>query len=336
MKDGGLLWAAFTFCSLIIVYSGSRLAKYGDVISEKTGLGKTWIGVALMACVTSLPELVTGISSITFADAPDIATGDVLGSCVFNMFILAFLDALYKPMPISTKAGRGHILSAGFGIILLSVTAMGLVLRHYPCRIGWVGATSLLSVLIYLLAMKMIYSHEKREIATFMKEMAVEMKYKDIPLRKAITLYGANALVVIVAAMFLPSIGKGIAESTGLSQTFVGNMLIAASTSLPEIVVSIAAVRIDAVDLAIGNLFGSNIFNIFILFMDDLFFIKGPILSFVSWQHIIPAVSAIAMTATAVAGLIYRAEKKPLFLAWDSLSIMSLYLANHILLYAAR
>src|SRR3989337_268144 len=97
-----------------------------DIIAEKTGLGRTWIGVVLMASVTSLPELATGISSVTYAGVPDIAVGDVLGSCVFNMLILAILDAVYGPMPISAKAHQGHILSAGFGILLLSVVALSI------------------------------------------------------------------------------------------------------------------------------------------------------------------------------------------------------------------
>ena len=80
-----LLWIGFIICTAAIVFAGMRLSKYGDIIAEKTGLGRTWIGVVLMASVTSLPELVTGISSVTYAGVPDIAAGDVLGSCVFNM-----------------------------------------------------------------------------------------------------------------------------------------------------------------------------------------------------------------------------------------------------------
>jgi cation:H+ antiporter len=123
--------------------------------------------------------------------------------------------------------------------------------------------------------------------------MAVELKYQKIPARTAVTHYVINAAIVIIAAVFLPKIGEGIAESTGLGQTFVGNIFIAVSTSLPEVVVSVSAVKMDAVDLAIGNLFGSNIFNIFILALDDLLFIKGPILSFVQMNHAVSAVSAI-------------------------------------------
>ncbi len=103
------LWFGFVVCTLSIVYSGTRLSKYGDIIAEKTGLGRAWIGVVLMASVTSLPELVTGISSVTYAGVPDIAVGDVLGSCVFNMLILTILDTMYQPAPISTKAHQGHV-----------------------------------------------------------------------------------------------------------------------------------------------------------------------------------------------------------------------------------
>jgi cation:H+ antiporter len=162
------------------------------------------------------------------------------------------------------------------------------------------------------------------------------MKYEDISLRTAITNYCINAIIVIIAATFLPTIGKGIAETTGLGQTFVGNIFIAISTSLPEVVVSISAVKIDAIDLAIGNLFGSNLFNILILAIDDVFFVKGPIFSFTNQNHMISALSAIVMTTIAIIGLTYRAEKKKLFLAWDSIGMILVYVVNLMLLYRLK
>jgi cation:H+ antiporter len=331
-----LLWLAFIICTSVIVYSGARLSKYGDIIAEKTGLGRTWIGVVLMASVTSLPELVTGLSSVTFAGVPDIAAGDVLGSCVFNMLILTILDAFYRQMPISTRAHHGNILSGGIGILMISGVAVSLLAGPKIFTFGWIGAYTLVTVFIYLLAMRLVFIYEKRNITAYMKEVAVEARYKDISKKTAFVNYGINALIVIISAVFLPKIGEGIAESTGLGQTFVGNVLIAISTSLPEVVVSISAVRMDAIDLAIGNLFGSNIFNIFILAIDDFFFLKGPILSYVSPLHAISALSAIAMTAIAIIGLTYRVEKKRLFLAWDSIGILLVYVSNLMLLYQLR
>jgi cation:H+ antiporter len=330
------LWIAFIVCTSVIVYAGTRLSKYGDIIAEKTGLGRTWVGVVLMASVTSLPELVTGISSVTYASVPDIAIGDVLGSCVFNMVIISFLDAIHRPAPISSRAHHGHVLSAGFGILLLSITAVSLFFNNRIIALGWIGPYTLFFVVVYFVAMRLVYFYEKKQISVFVKEVAIELKYEDIPIKKAIVNYAINAIFVITAAVFLPSIGEGIAEATDLGQTFVGNIFIAVSTSLPEVVVSVAAVKIGAIDLAIGNLFGSNIFNIFILALDDVFFTKGPLLSFASQNHIISALSAIAMTTIAIIGLTYRTEKKPLLLAWDSIGILLMYVINLMLLYMLR
>ena len=331
-----LLWSGFLICTGAIVYAGIKLSRYGDIIAEKTGLGKVWIGVVLMASVTSLPELVTGLSSVTYAEVPDIAVGDVLGSCVFNMLILSILDAFYRQTPISTRAHHGNVLSGGFGILLISIVVISLYAGNKTPILGWIGFDSLILGVIYFIAMRLVFFYEKRHIAEYIKEVSIELKYKDIPTRTALINYAINALIVITAAVFLPKIGVGIAETTGLGQTFVGNIFIAISTSLPEVVVSISAVKMDAVDMAIGNLFGSNIFNIFILVIDDFFFVKGPLLSFADTNHIPSALSAVAMTTVGIIGLTYRAEKKPLFLAWDSIGILLLYINNVMLLYMLR
>lgn len=331
-----LFWLGFIICTAVIVYSGTRLSKYGDIIAEKTGLGRAWTGLVLLASVTSLPELVTGISSVTFARVPDIATGDVLGSCVFNMLIIAMLDARYRIMPISTKAQQGHVLSAAFGILLLGVVSMSIILGNKITPLGWIGHYSIFFIIIYFLAIRLIYSYEKRQIAAAIHEKAVEMRYETISLKTAVSQYIINAVVVVIAAAFLPFIGEGIAKATGLGQTFVGNIFIALSTSLPEIVVSLSAVKIGAIDLAVGNLFGSNLFNIFILALDDIFFIKGPILSYSNPNHIVSALSAIMMTAVAILGLTYRTAKKPLFIAWDSMALIIVYVINLMLLYMLK
>ncbi len=331
-----MLWIAFIACTSVIFYAGTRLSKYGDIIAEKTGLGRTWIGVVLMASVTSLPELVTGISSVTYAGLPDIAVGNITGACIFNMVTLAILDVIHQPGPISAKAHHGHVLSAAFGILLMAITVMGIFLGDHILHSGWIGIYTPLFIIIYFSAMRLVYYYEKRKIAEFIKEMALELKYKEISTKTAIINYGINAAAVIIAAVFLPEIANGIAETTGLGQTFVGTIFVAISTTLPELTVSISAVKIGAIDLAIGNLFGSNIFNIFILSLDDIFFTKGPLLSFVSQYHIISALSVILMTSLAIIGLTYRTEKKFLFISWDSISILLIYFVNLGILYMLR
>jgi len=330
-------WAMYAACTALIVFSGSKLSRYGDILAGKTGLGRTWIGVVLMASVTSLPELITGLGSVTYAGVPDIAVGNVLGSCAFNLLILALLDVLQRPLPLSTRAHHGHTLSAGFGILLLCIVSMGLILKNRSLPIGWIGGYSLLLLGTYLVAMRMIYMYEKRRVAAFAKERSEEPGYEETPMRSALLNYSLHAGVIILAASTLPLVGKGIAESTALGQTFVGSIFISASTCLPEVVVCLAAIRMGAVDLAIGNLLGSNIFNVgLILAADDFFFTPGALLSFVDPGQVVTAISAVAMSAIAVLGFTYRAEKKRLWLAWDAIAMVAVYLVNLLILFSMR
>ncbi|UCH79799.1 MAG: hypothetical protein JSW20_08565 [Nitrospiraceae bacterium] len=330
------LWLAFIICTAVIIYSGSRLSRYGDIIAEKTGLGGTWVGLIMLASITSLPELITGLSSVLVVNVPNIAIGDILGSCVFNLLIYAALDVIYRPVPLSTKADQGNILSAGSGILLLCVVAMSFVLGEHAGSLGWIGMYSIVICGIYLAAIRLVFFYEKRQISLYMKDRAIELKYRDVSMKTALLNYCINGLIIVAAAVFLPKIGEGLAVSTGLGKTFVGNIFIALSTSLPEVVVSVSAVKINALNLAIGNLLGSNLFNLFILVIDDVFFIQGPILSHVEKIHIIPALSAITMTALVIIGLMYRASKKSFVLAWDALGIMCVYILNLVALYLLK
>lgn len=321
-----ILWLQFVAVAAVIVFAGSKLSKYGDVIAEKTGMGRTWVGVVLMASVTSLPELITGVSAVALFDLPDIAVGNILGACMFNMLTLALLDVLSGPTPISTRANQGHVLAAGFGVLMLGVAAMSIAASLSMPAVGWLGWNSVAFFLIYAVSMRTVFLFEKRRIAELVHERVEAARYVSVSLGKAYRNYAMNAALVIGAATYLPHLGDQIAAATGLGGTFVGTTLIALTTTLPELAVSISALRIDAADLVYGNLFGSNLFNLAILAIDDLLYLKGPLLSDVAQSHMVSANAAMAMTAVAVIGLTYRASKKRFLFAWDSLAIVMVYL----------
>lgn len=330
------LWLQFIVCAGVILISGTYLSKYGDIIAEKTGLGRTWIGVVLMASVTSLPELVTGISSVAIFDLPDIAAGNILGACMLNLLMIPVLDLVGGSPPISTRVHQGHVLTAGFGILMLGLVSLSTMLGTSLPSLGWIGVTSLVLIVIYLLAMRMVFVYEKRRIAEFVKEMAEEIQYRHISKSKAYAMFGANALLIIGAAIYLPQLGEEIAARTGLGQTFVGSVFIALSTTLPELVVSVSALMIGATDMAVGNLFGSTVFNVFVLALDDIFYTAGPLLAYVSENHLVSSVSAMIALSIAIIGLTYRADKKPIFFAWDSLAILAIYVFTLSVLYMMR
>ncbi len=327
----------FILCSGAIVFAGVMVSRYGDAIAEKTGLGRTWIGLILLASVTSLPELVTGISSVTIAGVPDIALGDIMGSCVFNLVIIALMDLLHVPGPIFSSAEQGHIITAGFGIILIGVVSVSIFLGGEVPTIGNIGLYTPLIILIYFVGITSVYTFEKRKIAKFFGEAAHALRYNHISMRRALAGYFLSAAVIIVAAVFLPFIGDRLSAQTGLGRSFVGTSFIAAATSLARLVISITALRIGAADMAIANLFGSNMFNIFVIAVDDILFRGGPLLKNVSGNHVITGFMAIIMTGVAVIALTYRLSKKTsLGMGWDSIILVLAYITNLLLLFSLR
>ncbi|HEX5169181.1 MAG TPA: hypothetical protein VFW11_08390, partial [Cyclobacteriaceae bacterium] len=305
----------FLLCAALIFFSGKKLSYYGDVIAEKSGLGKIWVGLLLMATVTSLPELITGISSVRVVGSADLAVGNVLGSCVFNLAILSLLDALIPKEPLFIKVEQTQVLAATLGTILLAMVGVGLFLDNVVI-LGWIGLMSFLFILVYFASIKLLHRFTTKSKPQESPTVDNEQKKA---LQTAIGWYSFHALIVIAASLFLPVFGENIAIKSGLGETFIGTLLLAASTSLPEMAISLSAVRRGSVDIAVGNLFGSNIFNVFTLAIDDLFYTKGDLLKVASESHIISIFSTIIMTSVAVVGLTFRSSKKRFVLALDTL-----------------
>lgn len=332
-----LLWTEFIIVAAVIVVCGTQLSKYGDVIAEKTGLGRAWIGLVLMASITSLPELITGISSVALAKVPDIAAGDIMGSCVFNLVILALLDPMHKGSPIFSRVGQSHLLSAGFGVTLIGLASTSILLEEFLPSFAHIGAYTPVIFVIYMAGIRLIYSYEKK----FLKELVSEgiPRYEGVSMKKAVFMYSLNALVVVVVATTLPFIAGRIAETTGLGGSFVGTIFVAITTSLPELVVSFAALRIGAPDLATGNILGSNMFNIMLLGLDDLLYLDGPLLSDISGSHSVTGLMAILMTAIVLISITYRPHKKTMFsgrFGWDSLAMLAIGVLNMYFVYKMR
>lgn len=152
-------------------------------------------------------------------------------------------------------------------------------------------------------------------------------------LREVVGRYILLAVVIILVALALPYFAEHIAQETGLGKSFVGTLFLAVSTSLPEIAVSVAAVRMGSTDLAVGNLLGSNLFNVIILFWDDLFYTTGHLLKDASEVHLLSVFFVIMMTGVAIIGFIFPSKEKKIFMAWDTFAIFGLYVINMILLY---
>lgn len=328
-----VVWLEFLICLVAIAFAGHRLCLYGDVIGEKLALSRSWVGVMLVASVTSLPELATGISSVSAARAPDIAVGNVLGACTINLLLIVLVDLLHRDASVYARAHVGHTLSAGFGVILLGFVGINLLLAKTGMagsimHIGWYSPIILL---IYVLAMRAVFHYEQLQQSP-MADVAPH--YRQITLRQAVIAYLLAGAVVVAAGIALPFVGKDIAGAMGWEEGFVGTLFVAVVTTLPEAAVTIAALRLGALDMALGNLFGSNLFNLAILAVDDLFYLPGPLLADVTPAHAVTAFSAMMMCGIAIVGLFYRPRHR-LYdtVGWTSLFLVAVFVLNTLALY---
>lgn len=329
-----MVWFELLICIAAIVLAGTQLSKYGDEIAELTGLGRSWIGLILLATVTSLPELISGVSAVTINNFPDMAVGGVLGSCLFNLVILAGLDIAAGKTPLSQKIHHSHIISAGFGIVLLGFVCVAKVFgTTSPFLLGWIDPFSFVYLAVYAMAMRTIFRFETKRRQQEVVESTVEaVRTRD--LMKPLLLFLVFAGVIVGAALYLPDVADRVGKITGLSNTFIGSSLVAITTSLPELVVSLSAARIGAYDMAVGNVLGSNLFNVAILAVEDCFYTAGPLLAHASTQHLMTALVAIIITAIATIGVTFRAEKKLLAMTWDSIAIVICYVMASYWLFA--
>jgi len=318
---------------VVIFFTGKNLVKYGDILAEKLNLGKTIIGLFFIASITSLPELITGISATVIVKAPDLLAGDIFGSCMANIFLLSVLDAFVKQQPITTKVHHGFTLSASFGVLLISTASLAIVLGNDNLTVGWVSAFSFVIITVYMVALRLTTNYERRLLKKATEEIAIVLRYKEIPLKDVFLKYSINAAIIVVAASLLPERGEAIIRTFGLSETFFGSFFIAITTSLPELAVSVAAIKLNLFQIAVANLLGSNIFNIFIFSLADFLFTDGSIFSHLSYTNLIPALFAILMTSVVTVGLIYKVEKKFFFLGNESVLLILLYITGIYLTY---
>lgn len=318
------VWGQFLVCALLIGYAGGKLARYGDIIGHKAGWSGSWVGLILLSTVTSLPELATGISAAGFAGKPDIAAGDIFGSCGFNLLILCVIDACYRKKPLYCEVRQSHALEGAFGLALLALAGAALILgkRLDGLALWHVGIFSPVVVILYLLAMRAIHKQEQRDG----EDRPQQELQQDVGMRRAIALYLVAAAVVIAAGARLPFVAVRLAELMGWGDSFVGTLFVAAATSLPELSVSITALRIGQPDMAVANILGSNMFNVVMLSIDDIAYLDGPLLSHIAPLHAVTVFATLIMGAMAVAALVGRPRKRVLgLMSWHSIVIVTVF-----------
>lgn len=277
----------FVLSAAFVVLAGIGLARFGDELAEKTGWGTLWVGTLLVSIATSLPELTVNISAVWLEDSPELALGNVFGADMINVFVLGVVALMFGMRNLFQNQGRDTqilvLLGIGMVIAAMILGAAGDV------KLGPTSLGGLVLIVAYFVGMRAVY-----------KAGRTEMHAEDIPkptgsARNAWIGFGISVLVVIVAGRYLASSADSIAELSGISKSFVGVLLVSIVTTLPEASVTIAATLRKSYGIVIGNVYGSNAFNVSIIFFADLFHDKGPLLGSMGTTHYMAATAALGL-----------------------------------------
>lgn len=295
-----MVFFLFFIAALFTVLAAVKLSTYANVLSERTSLGGMLIGTIFLAGATSLPEVTTSLTAIVLKN-PDLAVGNVLGSNLFNLLILASFDLFFRKKQIFKAASTSHLYTICLGMLLSSLVFLALTLKLSFSLLG-VGLDSIVLVLVYAAGMYLLSKNTSSFEDNTDKDGIPQTSA--ISLKKAIIGFTIAAVIILISGTLLSITGDKIAVITGLSSSFVGSFLIAASTSLPEAVAVLIAIQLRNYNLAIGSILGSNLFNILILIGSDVFYRQATIMSSVSQVHSITALATFSLSVLVLYSLL--------------------------------
>jgi cation:H+ antiporter len=310
------LWQAvvvFLLSAAVLVRAGSALAAYADEIADRMRMSRLFVGTLMLAFATSLPEVVADVTA-SMAGVPDLAVADLFGSSMANMAILAIIDLLYRGR-VWPVVELGHARVAAVAMALTAIAVLN-VLTRTEVGIGWVGVGPIAIMVLYVVSIAWFRrmpllrrpgldaGQPSIQKPTGWSERAARYSLAMLWVRFSVAVF-----FIFVSAPIVTLAVKALAEQTGVDQTFLGAALLAVTTSLPELVASIASLRIGAYDMAVGNLFGSNVANMSVLLFADIAYTEGPILAAVSPAQSVAGVGAILLMAVAVAAIVGESER---------------------------
>ena len=320
--------------------AGARLAGYVDRIGRRTGLGDAFLGVAMLGVATSLPELVTTITGSMIGNAP-LVTGNLFGGIAMQVAILSVVDAFVVRDALTYAAPKPVLLFQGVMLLmLLAITLVGISLDD-PLGFFGVGATPAVVMLVYVAMVRFTIdprylprwepTHVGDAPALQEPEDGERWSTSKLSIRVALA-----ALTILVAGWTVASTGDAMAQQTGLGSTFVGVVLVAISTSLPELSTTITASRAGNYEMAISNILGTNCLSVALLLPADIAYRGGPVLATADDATVLAIAMGMVVTAVHLLGLLERRNKTIAGMGVDSVAILVLYGISLIGIYTLR
>jgi cation:H+ antiporter len=327
--------ALFAVCTVGIVLGGLLLVQASDRIAETTGLSRMLIGLLLVAAATSLPEIAVAVSAV-LEGSPDLAIGNLLGSSMANMALLAMVDLVYRGR-VWERVDPGHVRTGAVAIVLTVIVVLAIE-RPSGIAIGWVGIESIVIAAGFIGLV--VWTRRSTRDTTAAPGPAADASGRDgswtwPDIRTDVVRFVAGTGIILVAAPLVAVAADGIAATTGLLDTFVGASFLAVTTSLPELVTGLLAVRMGAFDLAVGALLGSNALNMAIVLVVDLAYLPGPVLDDVAPIETVVGLFAVLLMALVIACLVRSPDAPVRRTRYGPTAVVALYVFLMLVLWSA-
>jgi cation:H+ antiporter len=336
---------AFAIAAAFVWFAGMRLTHYANAISNSTGIGQAAIGMILLAGITSLPEIgVTATASV--AGNADLAVNNLFGSIALQVALLAVVDFFIGRKALTSVVPEPAVLLEGsLNIILISAAAAAMIVGDTGF-LG-IGLWAWGSLFAYIACVWILSNAEGKQPWLAARDGQVESGLieeqtgktgndVETPLTTLIWKTVGVAAVILVAGFVLARSGEAIAEQTGLGQSFVGFVLVAFATSLPELSTAISAARRGLYTMAISDILGTNLINIALIFMVDLLDAGEPVLGRMGDFAVFGALLAVVLTGLFQAGIAERRDRSILRMGYDSVFVLIVYAGGVALLYTLR
>jgi len=317
----------FVAAALVIIVAGTWLARLADELADRSGLGEALFGVLLLAGVTSLPDFAATLSAAIDA-RPNLAMSNIMGSMAVNLVFLGIADIVYRKANLEhAAASPANLMLAVLLIVLLTLPLLAFVT---PVSAEWaIHPITPLIVVAYLFGLHLVYRTQAKpmwfpRMTRQTVEDKPEQQYHGGQTRVWIK-FIVLALVTAFAGWVLMEGAKGIADLSGLSDTLVGGLLTALATSTPELVTTIAAIRLGALTLAVSNIFGTNCFNMLVVATADVGYPGGSIYHDIAPVQMTWGLVSILMTAILLLGMLRRETYGVGRIGFESALILGVY-----------
>lgn len=334
----------FAIAAAAVWAAGSRLTRYLDVIADKTGMGEAFTGMLLMGGITSLPEI-AAVSSSSLAGNAALATNNLLGSVSINVVLIAAADAVLGRDAITSAIGRPTTLMQG-ALVTIALALVVVAILVGDVSLGWFGAWSLALLVYTVFAFWMSSRYSRRAPWRIAKRHEIDdddeaddaaeafnRSFERMSVRRLLIQTAGVAAVILVAGFFLSQTADAISKQTGLGSGFIGLVLVGFATSLPELSSITMAVRLRRYEMALGDVFGTNLLTLGLIFLADLTYAGGPVLQQAGTFEAVAALLGLILTAIFLVGLLERANKTILRMGYDALVALVVFGGGLVLLY---